>query len=276
ATASPNGSGYLRLDESHTPAIDASGVLPDAGPIIEPVAVKSVTDQEAPSTFSPVARRFVRPVAIAAGATVLLGATLSIGWMRTRTPQLDAHRIVVAPFTNRTGDSTLNPFGDLAADWITRGLAETGLLEVADRGPVPMERDGSVALPRRAISGPRPPDAASRAREIAIETGSGTAVWGSFYRRGDSLEFAAQITDEQHDKVLLSIEPVVAGAKESRAAITTLRQRVTAGLAAVLDPKLKEWTSVASQPPSYEAYQAFASGMDAWERFDGREALREL
>ena len=64
--------------------------------------------------------------------------------------------------------------------------------------------------------------------------------------------------------------------REPRAAIAALRQRVTAGLAAVLDPKLSEWTGVASQPPSYEAYQAFAAGMDAWERFDGREALRQF
>jgi len=61
-----------------------------------------------------------------------------------------------------------------------------------------------------------------------------------------------------------------------RAAIATLRGRVAAGLATVLDPKLGEWTSLASQPPSYEAYLAFAAGVDAWERFDGREALRDF
>ena len=227
-------------------------------------------------TVAPIARRVVGPYVIAAGAAVLIGVALSVALMRARTPPLDAHRIVVAPFTNRTGDSTLNPLGDLAADWITRGLAETGLLEVADRGRVPMERDGTAATPRRGTTDRRPFDAASRARELAIETGSGTAVSGSFYRRGDSVEFAAQITDEQRNKVLRSIEPVVADVREPRAAIAVLRQRVTAGLAVVLDPKLSEWTSVASQPPSYEAYQAFAAGMDAWERFDGSEALRQF
>lgn len=256
--------------------VDASDAQLVPLPIIEPDPDEPViVDHQAHHAVGSVARRLAGPTMIAAGATLLIGATLSVGWMRTRTPALAAHRIVVAPFANRTGDSALNPLGDLAADWITRGLAETGLLEVADRGRVPVERDGSIALPRGA-AGNRGPDPASRARELAIETESGTAVWGSIYRRGDSLEFAAQITDEQRDKVLLSIEPVVADVSDSRAAIATLRQRVTAGLAAVLDPKLKEWTSVASQPPSYEAYQAFAAGMDAWERFDGREALRQL
>jgi len=275
-SGSLNSEGYLTLDRSPATTVDASQALPDVAPIIEQPPPEPVMDHEAHRAAASVARRFLRPTMIAAGATVLIGATLSVGWMRARAPSLDAHRIVVAPFANRTGDSTLNPLGDLAADWITRGLAETGLLEVADRGRVPMERDGSIGLQRRSTSDRRGLDAASRARELAIETESGTAVWGSFYRRGDSLEFAAQITDERSEKVLLSIEPVVADVRESRAAIAGLRQRVTAGLAAVLDPKLKEWTSVASQPPSYEAYQAFAAGMDAWERFDGREALREF
>ena len=247
-----------------------------ATPIVEPEPPVTVMDYKPQPTVLPVARRVSRRSVIVAGAAVLIVAALSAAVIRARTPSLDSHRIVVAPFTNRTGDTTLNPIGDLAADWITRGLAETGLLEVADRGRVPMERDGSAGISQRGTSDRRPIDAASRARGLAIETESGTAVSGSFYRRGDSLEFAAQITDERHDKVLRSIEPVVGAVSESRAALTTLRQRVTAGLAAVLDPKLGEWTGVASQPPSYEAYRAFAAGMDAWERFDGREALRQF
>ena len=134
---------------------------------------------------------------------------------------------------------------------ITRGLAEPYCLSRRSRS----RADGARRFRRisqRGTSDRRPIDAASRARGLAIETESGTAVSGSFYRRGDSLEFAAQITDERHDRVLRSIEPVVGDVSESRAALTTLRQRVTAGLAAVLDPKLGEWTSVASQPPSYE------------------------
>ena len=247
-----------------------------AAPIVEPEPPGPPIDNGASHPVSSVAHRVGGRAVIAASTAVVVAAALSIAWMRARTPSLDTHRIVVAQFANRTGDSALDPLGDLAADWITRGLAETGLLEVSDRGRVPMERDGSTVTPRRGTSDRHQLDAASRARELAIETESGTVVWGSFYRRGDSLEFAAQITDERRDKVLRSIQPVVADVREPRAAIAALRQRVTAGLAAVLDPKLSEWTGVASQPPSYEAYQAFAAGMDAWERFDGREALRQF
>jgi DNA-binding SARP family transcriptional activator/tetratricopeptide (TPR) repeat protein len=286
--ASPDRNGFLRpeaagLDASSSavsePAVVEEPDSPADVGLVTPAPkypqLEPVPENAAQLTVAPARRVFRRPV-IAAGAAALIGAAVSLAFMRARTPPLDPHRIVVVPFVNRTGDSTLTPLGDLAADWITRGLGETGLVELADVGRVPVERESSAAAAARGTSDPRRLDAASRARELAIETESGTAVWGSFYRRGDSLEFAAQITDERSGKLLRSIEPIVADATEPRAGIRALRQRVTAALAAVLDPKLSEWTRLASQPPSYEAYQAFAAGADAWERFDGREALRHF
>ena len=45
---------------------------------------------------------------------------------------LVTNRIVVAPLANRTGDSTLSPIGDMAADWIARGLTQTAQFQVVD------------------------------------------------------------------------------------------------------------------------------------------------
>src|SRR2546422_7736924 len=61
--------------------------------------------------------RFGLAVAVLGIAGVVLGVSLR------STPSLNAKRVLVVPFTNRTGDSTLDPLGNLAADWITRGLA---------------------------------------------------------------------------------------------------------------------------------------------------------
>ena len=247
-----------------------------AVPVVKATPAWRTEDRRARHALVPDKWSIVRPAVIAAGVAALIGAVAVVAFMRAGTSRLDAHRVVVVPLANRTGDRTLNPVGELAADWITRGLAETGLVEVADPGRARFEREDSADAPRGGTPDLPGPDAASRARALAVETESGTAVWGSFYRRGDSLEFAAQITDERRGKLLRSIAPVVGDAREPRAAIATLGERVAAGLAAVLDPKLGEWTSLASQPPSYEAYLAFAAGADAWERFDGREALRDL
>jgi DNA-binding SARP family transcriptional activator len=193
-------------------------------------------------------RRFrVRPAVLTAAIFVTIAAATAT-LARSRTPRLDPHRVVVVPFANRTGDTTLSPLGDWAADWITRGLAETGLVEVTNPGRYPLERDASAGAPARAGAGTRDLDPASRARELALDTESGTAVWGSFYRHGDSLEFAAQITDQRRGTLLRAIEPVVGDARDPRAAIGTLRKRVTAALATLLDPKLSAWSaSPASQ-----------------------------
>jgi len=40
----------------------------------------------------------------------------------------------LSPSRTTTGDSTLDPLGNLAADWITHGLALTGVLEIAAPG----------------------------------------------------------------------------------------------------------------------------------------------
>src|SRR5213592_2655784 len=68
-------------------------------------------------------------------AAGVLGMAAAILWLVLRAPapaQLNPKRVLVVPFANRTGDRTLDPLGNLAADWITRGLALTGVLELAD------------------------------------------------------------------------------------------------------------------------------------------------
>ena len=250
-----------------------------ASPVTAPVAEPTrgaIGETGPPLSMRAVRRRSrVRRWVIGAAVLLTLAAAAAVSTQR-RAARLNPDRVVVIPLANRTGDRALDPVGHWAADWITRGLAESGLVEIADAGRYPAERAASPDGAARVAPGPSGFDPASRARQLAVESGSGTAVWGSFYRHGDSLQFAARITDERRGRLLRVIEPVVGDASDPRAAISTLRERVTATLAASLDPKLSAWSGLASQPGSYEAYQAFAAGAAAWERFDGREALEHL
>src|SRR5947209_4222178 len=76
--------------------------------------------------------------------------------LRSREPApLNAKRVLVVPFANRTDDSTLDPLGKPAAGWLTRGLAPTGRVEVAD--------PGTVAVGGRAGRPNRPREAGQRA-----------------------------------------------------------------------------------------------------------------
>ena len=210
--------------------------------------------------------RWLGRAAAALGLAVVVAAV-------TRHPRepvpLNAKRVLVVPFANRTGDSTLDLVGNLAADWITRGLDLTGVLELADPGAMVLDgRTGSANRP--AQKGHE--DADARARALA--SGSGLAVWGSMYRHEDGIEFHAQITDEVRGRILHTLEPVVGDPREPRPALTLLRDRIMAALAAAVDPRLGALASGAGQPPRYDAYLAFSAGVEIF--YGGRRARDAL
>ncbi len=214
----------------------------------------------------PARRRWVG-AALAALGLAALGVVAS---RPPRTPiPLNAKRVLVVPFANRTGDSTLDPLGHLAFDWITRGLALTGVLEIGDPGAMVLGgRTGGASRPRQAGH------EAADARALSLASGSGLAVWGSMYRRDDRIEFDAQITDEASGRILQTLEPVLGRPEEPRPALTILRERIMAVLAAAVDPRLGALASAADQPPRYDAYLAFSTGVENF--YPGRDARAAL
>lgn len=255
--------GRLAADYDVAPAAETQAVM-------EAVRAREVTGAtprlirptaDSPILAVPSARRRRRLGWVAAAgvsAIVLIG--LGISRVAARRA-LDPARVAVASLENRTGDPSWTALGLLAGDWIARELLRTGMADVADRGLdiVGTSPDSSKVL---------------NARALALNTGSGITVEGGFYRRGDSLEFEARITDQMHGMVLRSVEPVEGAARDPRSAIAVLSERITAALATVINPKLADFGNLASQPPTYAAYRELAAGADAWfDRLDAREAI---
>jgi tetratricopeptide (TPR) repeat protein len=149
------------------------------------------------------------------------------------------NRVFVSRFANNTGVPTVDQVGPMAADWITRGLAETGLFDVVQ-------------------------DSAGRA---------GTVVRGTIYRRGDSLQLVAQISDAQSGRVLRSVGPVGAAASDPLTGIEVLRGRIVGSLATLIDPGFGGLAVLTSQPPSFEAYRELVDARDAANRFDHTTAV---
>ena len=211
-------------------------------------------------------RRWLGAAAAVFGLAVVVAAVS----LRTRQPApLNAKRVLVVPFANRTGDSTLDPLGNLAADWITRGLALTGVVEIADPGVMVLGARTGGAHPTRQAG-----HEAGDARTLSLASGSGLAVWGSIYRRDDRIEFAAQITDEASGRILHTLEPVLGRPEEPRPALTILRERIMAVLAEAADSRLGALASAAGQPPRYDAYLAFSAGVEIF--YGGRHARAAL
>jgi len=208
-----------------------------------------------------------RAVLVAALAVLLVAGVQAARWILTgRGPPPDPNRIVVVPFENRTGDSTLALLGSMAADWITQGLHEIDVIEVVPTAtaiePGPDVPHG-VGVP-----------VLERARQIGAATRAGTLVAGAYYRRGDSLEFQTQIIDAAAERLMRAVAPVTTAGPATGAVLDSLRRRVVVAVASVLDRRLAP-SAPASRPPSLEAYRAYLRGHRAFHRAGGSN-LREV
>jgi len=244
----------------------ANAVRARAATLASAVTALSPLERRAsPSLVGPARRRWVGVAAGLVGLAVVVAAVSR----RARAPApLNPKRVLVVPFANHTGDSTLDPLGNLAADWITHGLALTGVLEIA--------APGAMVLGGRTSAADRPSRAGHEAadvRTLSLASGSGLAVSGTMYRHDDRIEFDAQISDEVRGRILHSLEPVLGRAQEPRPALTLLRERIMAVLAEAVDVRLRD-LPVAGQPPRYDAYLAFSTGVEIF--YGGRQARAAL
>ena len=113
--------------------------------------------------------------------------------------RLEPRQIVVAPFENNTGDSTLNTVGNQVADWFARELREADFNVVDAR---------TARIAQRVVDGI--PQALRPEDKVAIgeETGSRYAIVGSYYREGrDSLQANINIVDVATRQTLRALGP---------------------------------------------------------------------
>ncbi len=211
------------------------------------------------------ASRRGRRLALAAGTLAAAAAAVVLA-VRHSAPGLNDRRVVVAVIENRTAEPVLDNLGHMAADWVTQGLAQTGLVEVV---PSMSVMTASMASGEH---GPGHLDAAGL-RALGRETGAGTVVWGAYYRQGDSVRFQIQISAAADGKVLRALDPVAGPLAQPLDAVEALRQRVMAALATLFDSRLSRWATTASQPPNFQAYQEFITGLDRFVQFDMRGAI---
>lgn len=173
------------------------------------------------------------------------------------TPSLRQDRVVVAPLTNHTGDTTLAGLAALAADWIAQVLMRTTQLEVVD--PTTSSLASRIVSRIPAIFRNRSPAIA-----LAQETGSGTVVSGDLFREGDSLRGLLRVVDVGSGKVVRAMQPVSGTTAQPSRFVTDLGQQVAAAVATAVDTTSRGFSTALGQPPSYEAYVEVRK---AWESF---------
>lgn len=202
-----------------------------------------------------------------AAAVAVMAVAAALATLRAReAPSLDRQLALAAPLRNETGDPALDPLGDLAADWITQGVAQSGVLHVVS----PQALRASI---RTVKAEPQVVDQASRLIALAEETGAGTVIGGSYYRTGDSLTFQLRITDARSGRVLSAPEPIRGSASDPSLALGILRERAVSALGLLFNARMSGMSQNASRPPSFPAYKEFVQGLDLHIRYQYEEAL---
>jgi serine/threonine protein kinase/tetratricopeptide (TPR) repeat protein len=215
-------------------------------------ARKPLPSKDITVTFS--LRKLLLPGLIAL-AVLVIGAVAYFIFRKPGTgPALDPGLVAVAVFENQTGDSSLDPLGRMASDWISQGLSQIAGLEVVPATSVlqlsPMAKPGEKTSPPL-----------SPLQTLAEETGAGKVVSGTYYLTGGEIQFLSSITDTQKRKLLFSLEPVKGSLADRMNVIERLRQRVMGALAADPGYSIGDWKG--AHPPSYEAYQEFVLGVSS-------------
>jgi serine/threonine protein kinase/tetratricopeptide (TPR) repeat protein len=206
--------------------------------------------------------RYPRLLWMGAGAAMLTIIVAAVAFGPRYAANPDPKQVVVAGFDNKTGDSAMAPIGDIAADYIARGLASTRLLHQVYDARAAARESGKPARADPAAG-----------RELGKKVGAGTVLWGSYYRDGDSLHFEATLLDAASGRVILSLEPAVGPLESPTRVVEILRQRVMGAFAAVFQaPRFESWEAQ-SIPPTYDAYREVLAGSEAVWNFDYERAI---
>ncbi len=228
------------------------------------IPMPATAARETPPATVPVAARAPRRSRALIAAAVVGAGILAAGGMiakgKMANGDLDIARVIVPPFSNRTGDSRFDNLGVLATDWVTRGLTEANISDVAIVD----------SLQTLATAGNGLTDA--RLREIAMAAGAGRIIRGEIHRRGDSLEFQVVVLDSRSATRLANVQPSTAPIDSPMVGIDGIRQRVM-GSMATLANRRATGLAVSDVPPSYEAYTEFMRGEDEFLRYRYRQAI---
>ena len=185
--------------------------------------------------------RIPRAVLVAAGVVVLAGAAW-FAFGRSRGPSVDARRVAVIPFENLTGDSALGIIGRVAAEELSRSIAQTDSADVVASGAV------NAALG----SGGRA--AGDVAQRVARATRAAIVVMGSYSRVGDSLRVQASLINTRTGAVIRALDPTTGPVSDPMVAIGALRERL---LGSIVSGDLARKVTIASTAPKYAAYVQF-------------------
>jgi serine/threonine protein kinase/tetratricopeptide (TPR) repeat protein len=246
---------YQNIGELSAELESIEGELPTSELILP--KKKSTTTKQITLTFT--WWRFLVPVLLLLAVLVILFVPFGKKGLG-----VDSNRFIVAIFENQTGDGSFDSYGRVAADWITQSLSQ---IDEGEAIPV------SEALESLRTMGVETGGIQKMAqlRDLAKHTEAGTVISGSYTLAEGILRFEARIIDANKGKSIHTLEPVSGPGGLPMEVIETLRQRIM-GTLAIYFSQIPSRTRRFLEPPLFEAYQEYLSGMDAFDH-DYSQAL---
>ncbi len=177
---------------------------------------------------------------------------------------VDPGRFIVAIFENQTGDGSFDSYGRVAADWITQSLSQIDEGEAVPVSEV-LESLRTMGVETGGIQ------KMAQLRDLAKHTEAGTVISGSYILTEGILRFEANIIDANRGKSIHTLEPVSGPGESPMEVIETLRQRIM-GTLSIYFSQIPSRTRRFLEPPLFEAYQEYLTGMDAFDH-DYSQAL---
>ena len=200
----------------------------------------------------------VRPLSRASMISISIAALVVVAGIASYflffvpgTPEY-TERVLVVPFENRTGDSSLDPVGRTASDWITEGILQSGVLEA-----IPTTTTLRLIGEGEMVGGGL--EDRTRLNELAEHTNAGIVISGRFSQIGGDIRFDIQIVDAQRDEVIYTLAPVRGPQSEPMEVIHDLLQKILSVLSIHIDHELV--LQYLENPPVYEAYVEFMEGL---------------
>lgn len=199
-------------------------------------------------------RRRMKLGMIAAAAVVLAVAGTAV-WQRVNAaPLTDKDVVVLADFTNSTGDSV---FDVTLREALAAQLEESPFLKILSDDQV---REGLRLMGRK----PREPITGQVAREVCQRGGQKTTIGGSIASLGKTYAIALQATDCQSGDTMAREQTEAEDKEHVLKAVATAATRMRARLGESRSSvqKLDRRDNVQVTTPSLEAFQAYALGRE--------------
>ena len=195
--------------------------------------------------------------AVVAAAIIIIAVAGAIAVLVPRGSRaaFGSSRVLIVELEDETGREDSKALGRMAQAYIIQTVTDAGFANVVD----PLT---ALAVSHN-VAAAGMPAGPGDVLALADDARAGTVVSGSYYAGGDSIHIQIRVTDARDGSILGTVGPVVGSVGAPSELVARLGKQVVGTLASLLDQDIGSWEPTV-QPATYEAYEAYGEGFEAY------------